>query len=550
MPSERPLRWALALVLVAAVAVRLANLGVVRDLPPYRDLAVDAGVYHDLAKGIAAGDWGAGSEVLRMSPGYTYLLGATYAVFGADPWAIRWLQFLGGLATVLFVWATVRRLAGPRWALLAAAVAGLYAPFVYFEALVLDAALASTAHAALLWCVVALLDGKDARLRPWLAAGALWGLCTWMRPNAIVFALALAWAADSLVRDQPLARRALRLTAVLAAGLVVLAPLVARNLLVAHENVALTDHGGLNFFIGNGPQSDGSFRPPDFPSAGRSGTQYEAFHREAERIAGGPLTAAQADGFWWGQALQAIAADPRAWLGRLGTKLGMFWNGFEPPSSYFYDALRPLVPVLARDPIQFWLVSPFALLGLVLAIRPPDPRRRFLALFGWLWCASLVAFFVLARYRLPAVPALIVAAVVGLADLAAAWKQRQRAVVAVALALLLTGTALAVPVPRVRGLACIRGGATLLDYGHAAEAEAMARLGLSLLDGDTLAPAPQIALHRLIGLALLADIAKRTDPGSARARWQVVATQAAALGEPARPLAERALEELAALPNP
>ena len=69
----------------------------------------------------------------------------------------------------------------------------------------------------------------------------------------------------------------------------------------------------------------------------------------------------------------------------------------------------------------FGTVAPFALMGTLALLASRRREDRFLAAFNLAGCASLVAFFVLARYRLPCVPGLIVAAVVWLRDVKVAW---------------------------------------------------------------------------------------------------------------------------------
>ena len=81
------------------------------------------------------------------------------------------------------------------------------------------------------------------------------------------------------------------------------------------------------------------------------------------------------------------------------------------------------MPVLHACPLEFGILLGPALVGLALCLR--DRRTWFLAAFGGAYAASTVAFFVVARYRLPIIPPMVVFAAQGFVSLWRFLEQRQ-----------------------------------------------------------------------------------------------------------------------------
>jgi tetratricopeptide (TPR) repeat protein len=173
--------------------------------------------------------------------------------------------------------------------------------------------------------------------------------------------------------------------------------------------------GGLNFYIGNNEHSDG--RSASIPGAKTPwmGGEDEALAIAGEQ-AGRALTPAEASRFYSAKAWGWIAANPGEAV-KLGlAKLHMFWEGPERSNEkyiyFFWDRFG-----LGRVPMPgYWLISPLALAAMIRLW----PRRREWALpylFVLAYMAGVVAFFVVARLRLPVVPVLIVFAAWALADL-------------------------------------------------------------------------------------------------------------------------------------
>jgi len=214
----------------------------------------------------------------------------------------------------------------------------------------------------------------------------------------------------------------------------VLLPVVARNYAVTGGVYLTTSQFGPNFFIGNNPGADGTYmalRP------GRGAPEYERQDATelAEHAMGRALTPAEVSSYWTDRALTFIIDDPARWLGLMGRKVALLWNRSEmldTESQETYEEESPLLAVLASVG-HFGVVVPLALLGFLAAWLD---RRRLWPLLALLaaYAASVVVFYVFARYRFTMVPFLLLLAGLGAASatrlFAAATPSRRMAVAA------------------------------------------------------------------------------------------------------------------------
>lgn len=413
---------ATAAVVAVAAALRVASLLEASRHALFDHLRLDAATYHRLAVQIAGGDLALGSEPYIVSPLYTYFLGGLYGLFGVGAWPLRVVQLALGLATTWLIIRLGRRLVGGPWPWIGGLFYAAYAPAVHYEALVAVATLFAFLFALLLDRATALLRRGDLRARAWAPVGALWGLAALARPNALLLlapiGLVLLWA------SWPRWRRALVPALALAvAGAAVIAPVTARNVAVSGEAVLITKAGGINFYVGNGPGADGTYRvPPEVRGADSVELQHELFKAKAEAATGGAMAFREVDRYWMARTWEHIGADPMAWLGLLAFKAAIYANAQELPNCYSLGLMRELNPILGSLPFGYGLLFPLALPGLFLLLWRRDPAAAFVVLAALTLAASVILFHVISRYRFPVVPALIVAAA---ATLQALWRWGQ-----------------------------------------------------------------------------------------------------------------------------
>jgi tetratricopeptide (TPR) repeat protein len=382
----------------------------VGDQPFFSWLAMDSQEYDRWAQGIAAGDW-LGSQVFFQAPLYPYLLATAYTVMGHRLALVYLLQILLAAAGCWALYRAGREMADERTGLGAALLAAVYGPFLFYDAQLLKESLAVTATSFLLWALAA------ARSRPgvkaWIGAGALLGILALLRENALLlvpFLLPLAWRRQD--RWPGLARRG----GALVAGLVLaLLPVALRNGVVGGDFLPTTSQGGVNFYIGNNAAADGTYQPivpgKQIPELERGEPA-----RLAEQALGRPLSPGEVSRYWLDQALGWAREHPGDFLRLQLRKLGMFWSWYEWPDAVDYYYVKTLSPALRLPLLEFGGAVILVLAGLFLARRRLDAFAPAL-LFALGWMASTVIFFLFSRYRLPAVPALLVLGGAALAEI-------------------------------------------------------------------------------------------------------------------------------------
>jgi len=419
-----------AIVFAVALAVRLVHLWQMREAPVFSVLMGDARGYDEWARRIAAGDW-LGTDVFYQAPLYPYFLGTLYRILGRDLFLVRLCQAIAGSLSCAMLGVAAERLFSRRAGLMAGLGLAIYAPAVFFDALiqktVLDVFFLCLALLMLSGLIVRARGDKPragikSRALRCGALGMVLGALSLTRENALVLvAVVLAWILASSQTSAD-ARRPRRLTsqrmtdagALLIGVVLVLAPVTARNYAVGGAPDVTTSQFGPNFYIGNNPRSDGTYmslRP------GRGAPEYERQDATelAEHALGRRLTPSEVSAYWSSRALDFIASQPGAWMRLVARKALLLWNADEMLDTESQESHAEWSSVLSIGGWfgHFGLLVPLALLGVVATW----PERRRLWVFYAMplaYAASVIAFYVFARYRFPLVPFLMLFAAAGL----------------------------------------------------------------------------------------------------------------------------------------
>ncbi len=395
-------------VLLAILAGTLLRAEYLRELllsPFGRHLVLDAEWFDQAAQAIASGRELASGDLLFRPPLYPTLLAAVYKIVGHELLVPRLVQSLLGIGTVLLVVRIARITHGENAARLTAVLAATYGMFIYFEGEILTSTRGVFLIAS---ATVLLLEGLARASVPRLAlAGFTGGLAALTHGTLLVFAPVAAFSA----LRRPGSR--LALTAAFLAGLALpLGAAGARNWAASREFVVLGSQGGVNFYIGNNPASDGkSALAPGFAEAsqvlGSPGvyrdTMEVASRSLAEREMGRRLTASEISDFWFRKGFDWIRSHPKEATLLYVRKLIYFWNGHEISNNRdLHDQARRQTPILRFFLLQFSILLPFALYG---ALREglAAPERRTLAAAFVVLGVFTAAFFVCSRFRLPSV---------------------------------------------------------------------------------------------------------------------------------------------------
>ncbi|MGE5591296.1 MAG: glycosyltransferase family 39 protein [Bacillota bacterium] len=366
------------------------------------------------------------------APGYVAFVGLHYLLFGFRDRPIYLSQALLSTALVLLLYLIARRAFGRAAGLTAGLLAALFPPFIGYSGALFAEVLFLTLTTAGVWLAIEAdarltglpTDAAQARSGPaepsgwrrpalWAAAsGAALGLAALTRsivlPLAVLLPLWLVvpypprrWGGRSAAAAHPAGSREvqapwrlrLKVAAVgFAAFLVVLLPWTVRNTVVFHRVVPVDTVAGLNLLIGNHPRANGTFSAVDYLDAYQKAVWNP---NEAER-----------DKLFMAEAVRYIRSHPGAFLTLTLLRWRAFW-------AQVTDYIEPLyhwerIPLVGRHDVG--VVYQTVLFALGLAGLALSWRHRHALLFGLgaLYVAAAQSvFYEVPRYRLPAVPFLI-----------------------------------------------------------------------------------------------------------------------------------------------
>jgi 4-amino-4-deoxy-L-arabinose transferase-like glycosyltransferase len=228
--------------------------------------------------------------------GYSAVLAVFYAVFGATPGVATAAGAIIGATTSAAVHRLARAFLGPGRALIAGLLCALHPGLVLYAGLVMTEPLAA------LGLILAPLAYLELRRRPLLAAvaaGAVLGLTTLVRPQTVLCAPAIALLAQGRARSRLLAA-----AMGTAACLAVVAPWTARNCKVMDGCAFVSTNAGWNLAIGSKPGATGRFDP----LSGKDGCPVVTGQVQQDRC-------------WAAQGHAWIREDPARWLALAPKKL-------------------------------------------------------------------------------------------------------------------------------------------------------------------------------------------------------------------------------------
>jgi 4-amino-4-deoxy-L-arabinose transferase-like glycosyltransferase len=331
------------------------------------------------ARRIAAGDllgWGTGP--FWWAPLFPYTLGAVLSLLGpSNLVGVALAQAVLGALSCACIYLLGRGLLDEATGLTAGLLAAAYGPAIFYTGIFLSTTL------EIFLAVATLLAVTAARTRPtiggWLGAGIIAGLGCLARPNFLAGVVVL-WGLLFLLFRRPdnrpdwtLIRRASLFFAV-GAALVIL-PVTARNWAVGGQPVLISAAGPETFRIANSYDST----PLNFVYPTQPQMPFSSL------------------AFWRHQARKAV----------------LFWWGFEPPQNVSYYLAREVSPVLRLPWLPFWLAVPLAVVGLWATRRRAHGLTHVYVFLG-VYYLSVVAFFIIARWRLPLIIPLLVFTAAGL----------------------------------------------------------------------------------------------------------------------------------------
>jgi tetratricopeptide (TPR) repeat protein len=403
-----------------AFLLRLIYLFQIDSIPLFFNLAGDGRTYDEWAQRIAAGDW-LGSGVFYQAPLYPYFVGVMQFVFGHDLWLIRLVQITLGAVSCGLLFIAGRNLFSYPAGLAAALLLACYAPAIFFDGLIEKSILDLFLLSLLLALVTRAMERP--RWPQWLALGAVLGLLSLSRENALVLAAVVpVWIGFYFSRES--GQKRLRWAGIFLGGLLlVLAPVGLRNFTVGGEFKLTTSQFGPNFFIGNNPSADGTYGSIA-KNIGEPQLEGIDATRLAERALGRKLTAGEVSDYWLEKSWSYIRSEPLAWLRLFAAKWLLIWNRHEIEDSddfYIYQQWSSLLSLLGWIN-HFGLLAPLAAVGLWLTRKQWRRLSLFYAMIVSL-AFSVAIFYVFGRYRFPLVPLLALFAGAAVIPLVSFYKE-------------------------------------------------------------------------------------------------------------------------------
>ena len=424
--KSKELLWVAGLFLLA-LFLRFLYLNLLKVTPFFEPLSnkLDDGVYDSIAQEISRGNWMADLPFSAYRiPLYPYFLGVLYYFFGHSIFIVHAIQsLLGSLTPILIYLISKKVFRNQRAALISGLLASCYVPFIFFENLLLGESLSISLNLGSLFLLLDLFtEGKKIIPRV-LLSGFLLGLSALLRPNTLVVILFLSAALYFLVGigvKRYVKGLALSLLFVAASFMAIL-PIAIKNYYLHKDFLPISAVGGVNFYMGNNPEADGKFHMVE-----GVGTSLDEMIKNSEAIAqqeiGRPLKPSEASSYWVRKTLGFISETPSSFIKLIFKKTAFFFNHYEFPDILDINFVSQFIPFLGWNPFGYGFVMLFAIYGIGLSYRRRDANVILLWSFIASYAVSVVLFFITSRYRLPAVPVLIIFSGLALSKLIQSFK--------------------------------------------------------------------------------------------------------------------------------
>jgi hypothetical protein len=405
----------------------------------------DMHFYNDWAREILHGQFTQPLAFYGL-PGYAWLLAFFYKLFGENPFVPGLLQAAidGGIALLIYriclrSFASLRSTSSKnaKWIGLLAAVGwAFFVPAQAYSVVLMPTAWFVFVFWFVVWRVARTNAAPDA-LECFLIALLIGLTATAVATILAVVPLMLAALLLKLKNvnqwGQILAMRSAIFLAGLALGT---SPCWIHNYFIAKDPVFLSAHSGINFWIGNNPEANGYPRFPPGLRAGQAAMLQDSI-TQAEAAEGRSLKHAEVSAYWSSKANAYVRRHFTDWLKLIGRKLRNFSSAFQYDDLSIITSLREQGVLLPG--LSFGIVAAFAIPGIIFGCwLSPQSRWIFAAIL--LSMFALLAVFITERYRLVAVPGLLIFVAFGLSILWQSLLAQQFQTVAVYLVLLSAAT--------------------------------------------------------------------------------------------------------------
>ena len=413
---SRHFRFAVAIFLLA-VLVRGMYLCDNSDNPTFRVPVVDSMTYDQMARKAVQGER-ITRDFFWQQCFYPSFLSVIYFFSNSSVILVKIIQILSGAVTCVLTFWLGDRIFGRTAGFLAACIAALYGPLIFFDGELL-AACWGAFWAAVLICLFLTTAQKQSTVLCFFL-GLCGALSIITRPNFLLFfAAGYIWLIVVWFRQRVRGGIFLSAGATTVGFLIVVLPVAVKNHTLTGRFSFLPATGAINLYIGNNPEFEAvSIRPGlkwksiiDLPS--EHGAQN--FDQEQQ--------------FYTSKVLEYIRTEPMGFIKGIAHKTMEFFSSREMPGNidvYLLANWSRFISLLmwkiGRFGFPFGLLLPLATLGLVLNRRAvPVP----VILFVILYPATVILTHIEARYRIPIIIPMCILAGSALVEIGRTYRQKR-----------------------------------------------------------------------------------------------------------------------------
>ncbi|MEW6534151.1 MAG: tetratricopeptide repeat protein [Candidatus Auribacterota bacterium] len=372
-------------VVLLMVILRIIYFIQIKDYPGFSIfLFPDDQEYYDrMAREFSSGSYLLSEVNITRGPGYIYFLGLIYKFTANSALVARIIQFGLGVITGLMVIQCGTLMFGGVVGILAGFLYSLYLPIIAYEAALLMMPLIAFLVTAGLWLFFCARRNRNL----WLFAlsGICFGWAFLCRPNSLILPFVLA--VSLLIRKKHRICGVLFLTGTMS----LYSALIVRNIVAGGDPLNITTQGEIVLLSGHWHDSDGIgwYRTPNEPQIiQRAGGSFFRF-----------LSILWSD----------ISSNIPRWATKQAVKTYAFFLGYEFPQFIDVQFLREVVPLLRLRGIPFGVLSPLALIGVALMLAARKSTERLFVVYFVSACASVIIFYIIARFRQPFIPLFCIA---------------------------------------------------------------------------------------------------------------------------------------------
>lgn len=405
--------WILIGIFILSISLRLICLQQISITPIFGFFAIDSWYYDEFASKILNGNF-VFKESIYLSPLYPLILAGIYKILGHNLIIAMLFQVITDSLTCVFLYFICIKIFNKKSiGLLASFIYACYGMAIFYTCFLLESAYATFLLVSLFLLLLYANDKKKPQL--WIFSGVIFGLAILLRPNVILFFPFLTLLFCSCTKKKVMTKIT-KLILIFIGMLIVFTPFSIRNYMMEKKLSPFPAQGGVNFYIGNHPNANGTFMHlsgiPKSPV-----DQIKQSVLLASKETGRILSPSEASRYWFLKGMQFIKQNPRQYFFLSLKKICLFWNSQEIAMNLNFYFCKKYIPILNSPLFYFGIISPFAVLGLIFAVRQRDKNAYLISIFITIYMFSVVLFFVTARYRFPCVPFIIIMASYGLYNL-------------------------------------------------------------------------------------------------------------------------------------